>query len=251
MILQIRNLTGGYTQGHDILQGVNLEVQKGESVGIIGLNGSGKSSLAKAVLNILPYRQGEILFNGIDIMKKNTQELSKLGIALFMQGGRVFDELSVWENLMISAKKNQKFDEIQKYFVSLRRFSKKDLVKIRADKLSGGERHQLALAMCMLKKPSLLILDEPSAGLAPNIVDDMYKTLNDLRKKENLTTILIEQNVSRAVDFCSSVNMLRDGKIVYSSASGFSSANPAKNGEAMLSSENQLKEIENLMFNLK
>jgi ABC-type branched-subunit amino acid transport system ATPase component len=233
MMLQIRNLTGGYTKDHNILQGVNLEVSKNESVGIIGLNGSGKSSLAKAILNILPCRQGEILLNGIDISKNNSKELSELGIALFMQGGRVFDELSIWENLTISAKNFTEIDEIQKYFVSLRRFSKRDLAKIRADKLSGGERHQLALAMCMLKKPSLLILDEPSAGLAPNVVDDMYKTLSDLRKKENLTIILIEQNVSRAVDFCSSVNMLRDGKIEC-----------CFKGNTL-----NLKEIEKIMFN--
>jgi ABC-type branched-subunit amino acid transport system ATPase component len=250
MILQIHNLTGGYTQGHDILQGVDLEVKEGDSIGIIGLNGSGKSTFAKALMNILPYRKGKLFFNDVDISKKSTQELSQLGIALFMQGGRVFDELSVWDNLSIAANSNKKMVDINNFIVSLS-FANKRLTSMRADKLSGGERHQLALAMCLLQQPSLLILDEPSAGLSPVAVTEIYQTLDLFRTKMQLTTILIEQNVSKAVDFCSSVNMLRDGKIAYCSASMFSLANPPKNGEAMHSPENQLKEIENLMFNLK
>lgn len=229
MMLQIKNLTGGYAKGHNILQGINLDVQKGESVGIIGLNGCGKSSLAKAILNILPYREGEILYNGVDISKKNTQELSELGIVLFMQGGRVFDELTVKENLLLAAKNSKKIGEIKKSFVPLRKFFSSSTM-MRADKLSGGERHQLALAMCMLKEPSLLILDEPSAGLSPYAVNEMYQTLNLLRSQNDLTIVLIEQNIARATEFCSSVNMLRDGQIVYSS-------------------ENKsIKEIEKVMF---
>jgi ABC-type branched-subunit amino acid transport system ATPase component len=229
-MLQIRNLTGGYIKNHNILQGVNLDVAKGESVGIIGLNGCGKSSLARAILNILPYREGEILYNGVDVTKKNTRELSKLGIALFMQGGSVFDELTVKENLLLAAKNLKDIDEIKKSFLLLRKFDSSSTM-MRADKLSGGERHQLALAMCMLKKPSLLILDEPSAGLSPYAVNEMYETLNLLRSQHDLTIVLIEQNVSRAVEFCTSVNMLRNGTIAYSS------------------NNKSIKEIEKIMFN--
>jgi ABC-type branched-subunit amino acid transport system ATPase component len=245
-MLQIRNLTGGYTKGHDILQGVNLNVAKGESAGIIGLNGSGKSSLAKAIMNILPYRDGEIIYNGVDITGKSTQKLSEMGVGLFMQGGRVFDELSVRENLSIAAKKtvsndlfyvgsqkniskkNINVDEIKKYFLSLRPFDTR-FTMTRADKLSGGERHQLALAMCMLRNPSLLILDEPSAGLSPHAADEMYKTLDILRSENDLTIILIEQNVARAVEFCDSISML-------------------KNGVAHRSENKNLKNIEKIMF---
>jgi ABC-type branched-subunit amino acid transport system ATPase component len=230
MMLQIKNLTGGYTKGHDILQGVNLNVAKGEYAGIIGLNGSGKSSLAKAILNILPYREGEILYNGVDITGKNTQELSEMGIVLFMQGGRVFDELSVRDNLLLAAKNSRDIDEIKKYFLLLQIFDINSIM-IRVDKLSGGKKHQLALAMCMLKRPSILILDEPSAGLSPHAANEMYKTLDILRSKNDLTIILIEQNIARAVEFCSSVNMLRNGSFAYRS-------------------ENKdLKEIEKTMFN--
>ena len=243
MILKIQNLTGGYTQGHDILQGVDLEIKKGDSMGIIGLNGSGKSTFAKAIMNCLSYRQGSLFFNGIDISQKSTQELSQLGIAMFMQGGRIFEELSVYENLLFAAKDKQKIEVVKEFFVFLQvNFIK--LRKMRADKLSGGERHQLALAMAVLKEPSLLILDEPSAGLSPLIVNDMYKILEALRAKNNLTIILIEQNISRALDFCTSVNLLKNGKIEYTLV------NPKKDGDSKDSSENQsLKEMKKIMFN--
>jgi len=233
-MLQIRNLTGGYAKNNDILQGINIDIEKGDSVGIIGLNGSGKSTFSRALLNILPFRSGEIFFNGIDITKKSTQELSELGIALFMQGGRIFDELSVWENLMLSSKSEKRVEEIRQDFVLLQS-SKRKLLKMRADKLSGGERHQLALIMCVLREPSLLILDEPSAGLSPVAVDLMYQTLDKIRKKNHLTTILIEQHVSKAVDFCNSIVMLKTGKIVFASDNTH---------ESLI-----IKEIEFLMFN--
>jgi len=236
MILKIKNLKGGYTQGHDILQGVDLEVKKGDSIGIIGLNGSGKSTFAKAIMNCLPYRNGSLLFNGKDISKKSTQELSRLGIALFMQGGRVFEELSVYENLMFTANDKQKIEAIKESFVFLQRETMQ-LRKMRADKLSGGERNQLALAMAVLKEPSLLILDEPSAGLSPLVANEMYQILEILRTKNNLTTILIEQNIVRAVNFCPSFFLLKNGKIAYSSTKHHS--------------ENQsLKDVERIMFNL-
>ena len=244
MILKIQNLTGGYTQGHNILQGVDLEVKKGDSIGIIGLNGSGKSTFAKAIINCLPYRQGSLFFNGIDISQKTTHELSQMGITMFMQGGRIFEELSVYENLLFVSNNKQKIEEVKEYFVFLQ-VDTIQLRKMRADKLSNGQRHQLALAMAVLKEPSLLILDEPSAGLSPLAVNEMYQTLETLRTKRNLTIILIEQNIARAVNFCSSVNLLKDGKIVYT-------ADSLKNGNNMQSSKNKsfiMEDIRKIMFN--
>jgi len=244
MILQIKNLRGGYLKNCEILQGIDLEISKGESVGIIGLNGCGKSTLGKAIMNILPYRSGEIYFNGEEISKKSTQALSEMGIAFFMQSGKVFEELSVRDNLLLACGDEKDIENIKDYFVSLQ-LSNKQLSKMRADKLSGGERHQLALAMCLLKNPLLLILDEPSAGLSPKAVNAMYDTLELLREKGNLTTILIEQNVSKAVDFCSSVKMLKNGRFVYSSEAILS------NDKVLPCSERQsLKsKIQEIMFN--
>jgi len=228
-MLEITDLKGGYIKDHDILKGLNLTVSRGDAVGIIGLNGSGKSTLGRAIMNILPFREGRISFNGTDITGKSTRDLSRLGIAFFMQGGKVFDELSVWDNLLISADNEDDILKIQKYFILLSS-PKKHLQKMRADKLSGGERHQLALAMCLLKDPAFLILDEPSAGLSPKAVDAMYLTLQKLREEENLTILLIEQNIAKALEFCNSVNLLKQGKI----------EGNFRNGE--------LKKVEEIMF---
>ena len=210
MKLELRNLVGGYTSDRDILQGVNLEIAAGEAVGLIGLNGSGKSTLAKAVMNTLPNRRGAVFFNGEDVTQKTTTELCAAGMTLFLQGGRVFDELSVLENLKFAAK-SKNFDEIIDFLA----WPNYILAK-RADRLSGGERHRLALAMCLLREPQLLILDEPSAGLAPQAVDEMYQTLHSIRQKKSVTLLLIEQNIARSVDFCGSVNLLRNGVIMRS-----------------------------------
>lgn len=249
-ILSIENLSGGYTRIQNVLQGVNLHVEQRQAVGIIGLNGSGKSTLAKAIMNTLPYRKGKLLFGNKDVSHYSTKQLSDSGIALFLQGGQVFDEFSVWENLRIVANNNlvtnhrcasnlHLIREVDNsIFLNnselaafpLLQQAPKALQKLRADKLSGGQRHQLALAMCLLKKPALLILDEPSAGLSPIAINEMYNTLNTLRKNTNLTVILIEQNITRAIKFCDSVNMLQNGKILYCS----------KNKD--------IKEVEKIMF---
>ncbi len=211
MKLQLKNLSGAYTPSRNILHDVDLQIAESQAVGIIGLNGSGKSTLARAVMNMLPIRSGEILLDGQDITKKATNELSNVGITLFMQGGRVFDELTVRENLKFVEKIPGKMVEIVDFFELTRHNEKR-----RADKLSGGERHRLALAMCLLREPELLILDEPSAGLDPKATDKMYEILQTLREREKLTLLLIEQNIARAVEFCDSVNLLRDGRIVQS-----------------------------------
>jgi ABC-type branched-subunit amino acid transport system ATPase component len=228
-MLKIKNLTGSYIKSQNVLNGIDLKINEGDCIGIVGLNGCGKSSLTKAIMNLLPYKEGKIEFLGQDISKFSTDKIAKLGISLFLQSGVVFDELTVLENLTLYASFGKK-DEFLTCFPFLQK-TKKELNKIRADKLSGGERHQVALAMCLLKKPRLLILDEPSAGLAPTVVNDTYETLNFIRKNSLTTIILIEQNIARTIDFCNTVNMLKDGKIVYSS-------------------ENKdFKEIEKIMFN--
>jgi len=227
-MLKIKNLTGGYVKSQNVLNGIDFEINEGDCVGFIGLNGCGKSSLTKAIMNLLPYRNGAIEFLKQDVIGVATDKLTKLGILLFMQGGVVFDELTVLENLMLYGKL-EKESELLSFFPFLQK-TKTELSKIGADKLSGGERNQVALAMCLLRKPHLLILDEPSAGLAPAVVNNMYEILSHIRKQNRTTIILVEQNISRAVEFCDSVNMLKGGKIAYSSR------------------DKNLKEIESIMF---
>lgn len=215
-ILKISVLWGGYMEGVDILRGIDISIQEGEAVGIIGLNGSGKSTLGKAIMNMIPIRRGEILFNGESIMNLPTHELAHKGISIMQQGGQVFQNLSVWENLEMAfgSKMNDSFDQLQQIIPMLQK-PKSELKHKMADKLSGGQKHQLALAMAMATRPRMVILDEPSAGLAPKAVEDMYHILYNVKEIMGVTICLIEQNIAKAVEFCDRTVILRQGVADY------------------------------------
>lgn len=223
-LLRISCLWGGYKEGVDILRGIDMTVNEGEAVGIIGLNGSGKSTLGKAIMNMIPIRRGEIVFNGEDITGLSTHELARKGISIMQQGGQVFQNLSVWENLEIAfGNRLEKDLDSIKGMIPLLRKSKKELNHKMADKLSGGQKHQLALAMTLSMRPKLVILDEPSAGLSPKAVEEMFDVLGSMRKEMDVTIILIEQNISRAVAFCERCVLLRTGGIIEDKISNLNS----------------------------
>ena len=215
-LLEIRDLYGGYQEGVNVLQGINMRVEQGEAVGIIGLNGSGKSTLGKAVMNLLPYRSGTVFFYGQDVSKDSTHELAQKGIAMMHQGGMVFSNLSVWQNLQLAfgssglSTHNAQLQDI----IPLLQEPKRKLMRTMADKLSGGQRHELALAMTLARNPKLVILDEPSAGLSPKAVEEMYGMLDKVRKQFGVTVLLVEQNVSCAVSTCKRCVILELGNIV-------------------------------------
>lgn len=211
-LLKINNLWGGYQEGVDILRGISMEVQQGEAVGIIGLNGSGKSTFGKAIMNMIPIRKGEILFDGEDITALSTSELSHRGISIMQQGGKVFRNLSVWDNLQLAGQ--GRFTQLAKFIPLLQR-SKNELQHLMADKLSGGQKHQLSLAMTLATNPRLVILDEPSAGLSPKAVEEMYKMLNDIKEKLCVTIVLIEQNIVKAANFCSKCELMNSGAVIH------------------------------------
>lgn len=215
-ILKISGLWGGYKEGVDILRGIDMTIQEGEAVGIIGLNGSGKSTLGKAIMNMIPIRRGEILFNGESIMNLPTHELVHKGISIMQQGGQVFQNLSVWENLEIAfgSNMNDSFEQMQQIIPILQK-SKSELKHKMADKLSGGQRHQLALAMTLATKPHLVILDEPSAGLSPRSVEEMFYILNQISETLVISIILIEQNISKASDFCERTLLVKTGIVAH------------------------------------
>ena len=216
-ILKINNLWGGYKEGVDILRGISLEVQQGEAVGIIGLNGSGKSTFGKAIMNMIPFRKGEIFFEDEDITTLTTSQLAHCGISIMQQGGKVFQNLSVWENLQLAAQgSNSQFSilnsQLEEVFPLLQR-PKKELQQLMSDKLSGGQKHQLSLSMTLATNPHLVILDEPSAGLSPKAMEEMYSILDTVKKRMGISIILIEQNIHHAIDFCSRVFLIKQGKI--------------------------------------
>lgn len=234
-ILEIKDLWGGYQEGVDILRGISMEVQQGEAVGIIGLNGSGKSTLGKAIMGMIPYRRGSILFEGEDITDLNTHELAQRGISIMQQGGRVFPTLNVWDNLQLAVNNTQLStlsSQLQEIIPLLQR-PKRELQHLMADKLSGGQKHQLSLAMTLATHPRLVILDEPSAGLSPIAVEEMYTMLRAVREKLGVSIILIEQNVAKAVSFCEKVFLVQQGFF-----------------SGVFSNE-ELSVIENRMFNSK
>ena len=214
-MLKLEHISAGYTKNNPILKGVNLTVAENEVVAIVGQNGAGKSTLAKAIMNMLPFVSGNIYFNGELLNGKTTQQIVHKGLSFFMQGGQVFPHLTVEENLDfagIGFSKNElqlRKAEIKGYF---------DLFKngrsnLQASYLSGGEQHQLALAMVMMRKPEFLILDEPSAGLSPGNVKALYQILTALRNNLEIGILLIEQNVKMAFDFSDKVLLLLDGVV--------------------------------------
>lgn len=216
-ILKINDLWGGYKDGVDILRGISMEVQQGEAVGIIGLNGSGKSTFGKSIMNMIPIRRGQIIFEGEDITTLTTNQLSHRGISIMQQGGRVFRNLSVWDNLQLAAQGNNaqcSMSNVQLTdIIPLLQRPRRELQHLMADKLSGGQKHQLSLAMVLATNPRLVILDEPSAGLSPIAVEEMYQMLQAIREKMNITIILIEQNIAKAVEFCDKSMLLQQGTI--------------------------------------
>lgn len=213
-LLEIKDLYGGYKQGTTILNGVNMAVMPGEAIGIIGLNGSGKSTLAAAIMNMIPFRDGNIIFDGKDITSLPTWQLPANGIAFMPQGGRVFPSLSVWEHLELVLGRDVKAarDRLAPILPLLAN-SKYKLRHMMADRMSGGQKHQLALALTLAQNPRLVILDEPSAGLSPRAVDEMYLIIDAICRNEDTAILLIEQVVAKAVEHCDRCLLIQQGSI--------------------------------------
>lgn len=216
-LLEIKDLWGGYTEGVDILRGINMEVQQGEAVGIIGLNGSGKSTLGKAIMNMIPYRRGQILFNGEDITGLRTDQLAQRGIAIMQQGGRVFPNLSVWDNFQLAARfSHSQFSILDSQFVEiipLLQRPKRELQHLMADKLSGGQCHQIALTMALVASPKIVILDEPSAGLSPKTAFFLYQILKKIRHISDTSFIIIEHDAFLVANICNLMVQISQGLI--------------------------------------
>ena len=215
ILLEIKDLSGGYVSGDDnkVLHGINMTIDEGEVVGIIGLNGSGKSTLAKAIMNMLPYRSGSVKFDGQDVSSRSTYELAHLGMALMHQGGAAFPNLSVSQNLELAWGKAFDADYRRSLEKLVPLLAKPGFMHVKADRLSGGERLELALAMTLARRPRLAILDEPSAGLSPKLVETTYAMLARIRETLGVSMMIVEQNVARAFQSCDRCLMLDMGKI--------------------------------------
>jgi neutral amino acid transport system ATP-binding protein len=198
LILEARNVVAGYVEGVDILQGANLAVYEGELVTVIGSNGAGKSTFAKAIFGLVPVRSGEILFGDRNLVGLKPEQIVRLGISYVPQIANVFPSLSISDNLDMGAYtldgniKDLK-DKIYETFPVLAKRRNQ-----RAGTLSGGERQMLAMGRAMMLEPKLLILDEPSAALSPILVQDIFNLIQKINQT-GTSIILVEQNARKAL----------------------------------------------------
>src|SRR5689334_9634776 len=195
--------------GVEVVHGVDLGLERGEVVGMIGPNGAGKSSVLRAICGLVRPSGGKIMFEGRALGGMAPEKIVRLGLALVPEGRHVFKTLTVEENLRMGGWGGDEVDAAIERM--LERFP---ILRLRsgehADRLSGGEQQQLAIARALLGRPRLLILDEPSLGLAPKTIDLIYELLTGLRE-EGTTMLLVEQNARRTIDFCDRCLVLGGG----------------------------------------
>ena len=215
-LLSIRGLKTYY--GKIIaLKGVDLDVNEGEIVTLIGANGAGKSTLMMTIFGNPRARDGTISFNGRDITRMPTHEIARLSIAQSPEGRRIFPRMSVFENLQMGASINQfaYFDQdLERVFAMFPRL--KERVQQRGGTLSGGEQQMLAIARALMSRPRLLLLDEPSLGLAPLVVKQIFDVIRELNKTEGLTVFLVEQNAFHALKLADRAYVMVNGVITMS-----------------------------------
>jgi len=200
------------------LKGISFEVNKGEIVTLIGANGAGKTTTMQSIMGLIPAKAGTVIYNGNDITKTPCHKIVHLGMTQVPEGRRVFHELTVYENLLMGAyvEKNMSkikadIEEIYSYFPRLG--ERKSQV---AGTLSGGEQQMLAMGRAMMSHPDLLMLDEPSMGLSPLLVDEVFNIIVNTINKSGTTVLLVEQNAGKSLAISDRAYVLENGKIVLS-----------------------------------
>ena len=215
-LLEVRDAHVSYGTGVAALQGVSIRVDPGEAVALVGANGAGKSTLLKTIAGLLSPSRGEIWFDGRRIDAVEAPDRVDLGIALVPEGRRLFSRLSVADNLRLGTfrdrdpvRRHQMLERVFGLFPVLRQ-----RVAQRAGTLSGGEGQMLSIARALMSQPRFLMLDEPSLGIAPRIVDSILDVLQTLHQREGLTVLLVEQNVPAALAAAERAYVLQTGRIV-------------------------------------
>jgi branched-chain amino acid transport system ATP-binding protein len=209
------------------LKGIDFEVRKGEIATLIGSNGAGKSTLMMTIFGTPRARKGTITFEGRDITNLPTHEIARLGISQSPEGRRIFPRMSVLENLQMGANINglqyfaEDSEEVFRLFPRL-----KERISQRAGTLSGGEQQMLAIGRALMARPKLLLLDEPSLGLAPIIVQQIFDAIRTLNREKGLTVFLVEQNAFGALKLASRAYVMVNGKITMSGTGRELLANP-------------------------
>lgn len=225
-LLEISGLHVKYGQ-ITALSGVDLDVRKGEIVSLVGPNGAGKSSLLNAIAGVVRAHSGTVTFNGASILGQPLESTVRRGIALVPEGRHVFAGLSVLENLKLGATirddRNAVTEDLETYFSLFPILAER--CHQAAGKLSGGEQQMLVIARALMSRPSLLMLDEPSLGLAPMITDRVYEIISDIRRR-GVTVLVIEQNAPRALKAADRTYVLNGGMVRLSGPSAGVGSHP-------------------------
>jgi branched-chain amino acid transport system ATP-binding protein len=211
-VLEVDDVHTYYGESH-VLQGVSLRVAQGEVLAILGRNGMGKTTLIRTIIGFTPPRRGAVRFKGEDITRWPPYRMIDAGMALVPQGRRVFPSLTVRENLEVARSGGGRWtiDRVHALFPRLR-----ERARTRANKLSGGEQQMLAIGRALMTNPDVLLLDEPTEGLAPLLVREVGRVIQEL-KLEGLSILLVEQNLPLALSVADRTHILNRGQIVHSS----------------------------------
>lgn len=214
-MLRIDRIAVDY-DGVPAIHDVSVHVPQGAIVAVVGSNGSGKTTMLKTVAGLLHPSKGTIAFDGKDIHRTPANEVLKMGVALVPEGRKLFGKMSVRRNLDMGAYTRNDRAEIDRNLERVFRFFPRlsERLSQQAGTLSGGEMQMLAIGRAMMSNPRMLMLDEPSLGIAPNLVDRIFEVIADLNAKENLTILLVEQNVSEALSLAHSGYVVQTGRTI-------------------------------------
>lgn len=200
-----------------IIQGISLKVKEGLVVALLGRNGMGKTTTIRSIIGFTPPRRGEIRFRGVNIVGIPSNRIAQMGIGLVPQGRRIFPSLSVAENLTMAARSGKydswTLEKVYSLFPVL-----KERAKSKGNLLSGGEQQMLTIARALMTNPELILMDEPSEGLAPIIVEEIGRIMGELRER-GISILLVEQHLSLALEVAGYVYIISGGKIVHQSTS--------------------------------
>jgi branched-chain amino acid transport system ATP-binding protein len=214
-MLRLKNIFTEYDR-IPMLRDISLNIEKGELVCLLGSNGAGKTTTVKTIIGIVKPKQGEIEFEGQSIRQLKTNRIIKLGISIVPEGRRLFPKMTVLENLRLGAffikddlDLQERLESVFRLFPVLR-----DRKGQLAGTLSGGEQGMAAIGRGIMSRPKIMVLDEPSLGLAPKLVQEYFKTIDQIKKDEKTTMLLIEQNAAKALSIADKGYLLQKGKII-------------------------------------
>lgn len=222
-MLQVTNIEVVYMNAIQVLRGVSLEVGDGQIVALLGANGAGKTTTIKAISGLLKTEEGEIIngsidFDGKRIDKHGPEDIAAMGISQAMEGRRVLEHLSVEENLLVGAYRRKDRAGVKRdmevvfdYFPRV-----KDLRRRTSGYLSGGEQQMLVIGRALMARPKLMLLDEPSLGLAPLLVQEIYRIIKRINAEQNMAILLVEQNARAALGVADSGYIMENGRVVLS-----------------------------------